>query len=444
MPETASDPRRSPARVLWATLWLALAVFLVARATTRPSTRGVILDHLEFGRRLLAGDDVYGPWKSDPDAPIRPLHAPYPPSYGLLTIPFAVIADTLGDRAARCAWAILQVLMVALAAYFIRRLTAGRAPPRSENAWHVLWLLTFVLGARFIFRDMHGGGGNLINVGMCLIAFAMAERGRAVTAGALLGFSLATKPTQVWLLPVLLALGHHRTVLWTLASGALCVLLTAALQRLEIGPWLRWVEGSWALATQRDPWADPALEFPPFEWMNQSLRFGIARWFGDVPPEFAARVPGGVRPGLGLDAATVGWIAKGTGLALLGLVLIVGHVRRRAAAARGWAFAAALVLSVLLSPLSWKAHHVALLPAFVLMLQAVLWRRAWWLAVLLLCWAATVGFLGGDLIGDDVAEWFNSIYVVTAWDIVLLLIALGFGLAASTPGEHDDAALAGA
>ena len=148
-----------------------------------------------------------------------------------------------------------------------------------------------------------------------------------------------------------------------------------------------------------------------------------------------------MRPGLGLDAVTVGWIAKGTGLALLGLVLIVGHVRRRAAAARGWAFAAALVLSVLLSPLSWKAHHVALLPAFVLMLQAVLWRRALWLAVVVLFWAATVGFLFGDLIGDDVAEWFNSIYVVTAWDIVLLLIALGFGLASSAPGEDDNAAL---
>lgn len=74
---SAPTPRH---RWIWWLVWLAIAVVLAGRATGRKPTKGVLLDHLEFGRRLVHGEDVYGPWRSDPDAPIRPLHAPYPPS----------------------------------------------------------------------------------------------------------------------------------------------------------------------------------------------------------------------------------------------------------------------------------------------------------------------------------------------------------------------------
>ncbi|MCA8951028.1 MAG: DUF2029 domain-containing protein [Planctomycetes bacterium] len=420
-------------RWLWPLLWTVLAIALVARATSRDATRGVILDHLEFGRRLLAGDDVYGPWRSDPDAPVRPLHAPYPPSYGLLTAPFAAVDALLGTRAARFCWALAQIAALAGIGWSLRRLTAGRAPAEAGSAWwHRLWLITFVLGARFILRDTHGGGGNLINVAFCLLAFVAAEGGRAGLAGALLGFSLATKPTQLWLLPVLLLLGHRRTVLWAVVAGVAAAGLTLLLQRFDVGPWLRWIEGSWSIATQRDPWADPALEFPPFEWMNQSLRFAVARWFGSVPPGFAARVEWGIAPpGLGLGVAAVGALARGLALALLAVLLVACHRRRGDPAARMWLFAGALVLSLLLSPLSWKAHHVALLPVLFLLAQ----DRRWFV---LLGWFALCALPGRDLIdrfalyalpgrepiGDAADEWLNSVYVVTVWDIALLLLAV--------------------
>lgn len=420
----------APARLAWPLVWAAIAIVLVARATSRPETRGVILDHLEFGRRLLHGEDVYGPWKSDPDAPVRPLHAPYPPSYGLLTAPFAVVADSLGDRAARFLWACLQVLALAAIGQAMMALTAGRAPPAT---WHWLWFVTFLLGARFVLRDTHGGGGNLINVALCLLAFVFAERGRAAVAGLLLGFSLATKPTQLWLLPVLACLSHHRAALWTVAAGLGLVLVTLLLQRLDVGPWLRWIEGSWALGTQHDPWADPALGFPPFEWMNQSLRLCVARWCGEVPPEFAARVEWGVAPpGLGLDGATVGWITRVVALLMLATLLLACRRLRRIAAARVWLLAAAFVLSVLLSPLSWKAHHVALLPVLLLLVRRAVVSRARGVWLLLATWAVCcavfgkdmVGLFAGEATGDAADEWLNSTYVVTLWDVVLFAVAL--------------------
>lgn len=411
------------ARRTWIAVWLLLAAVLLVRAADRQRDRGVILDHLEFGRRLVHGSDVYAPWRSGRNAELRPLHAPYPPSFGLLTAPFALVGEVAGLTAARFAWALLQVLALAATALLLRRLAAPRAPPLPAAAWHWLWLGMFLLGARFVLRDTHGGGGNLINLGLCLGAFAAAESGRPRLAGLLLGISLATKPTQVWLWPVLLLFGHRRAAAWTLVAGAAAVLLTLAMQRFDLQLWLRWLDGSLQIATQADAFADPALDFPKFEWMNQSLRPALHRWLGSVPPDLAARVAWGMPPGLGLPARVVAAITSLCGLLLLATVLLQAHRRRADAGARLWLFAAALVLSLLLSPLCWKAHHVALLPLlFLLLLQAVTapsrWRWVW-----LLLWALCC-LPGQDMVGDAADEWLNSVYVLPAWNVVLLLYAV--------------------
>ena len=407
-------------------VWSLLAIALIVRAVDRKPHRGVIVDHLEFGRRLLQGHDPYAPWHSDPDAPERPLHAPYPPSFGLLTAPFAVLADVAGLRAARAAWGLLQV--GALVALFgaLRRLGLGRAPP-SPSAMHALFLLALLLGSRFVLRDMHGGGGNLLNLGLCTLAFALAERGQTARGGWLLGLSLATKPTQVWLLPIFLLLGHWRSVRHALLAGAVAIAASVALLRGDLAPWWRWLSGSWALASQTDAFAVPAAGFPEFEWMNQALRCAIARWLGDVPPEFAARVALAPPRGLGLDPTLVTWCTRLLALTAFGVVAAAAWRARRepaSATSRTWVLAAAFVLSVLLSPLSWKAHHVALLPVFVLLLQQGREqsspRPAWLLLAAMLAFSG----IGGEILGDDVAEVANSLYLVTACDVALLLVTV--------------------
>ena len=435
----APSPRT---RWLWVLLWCTLAAVLVARAARRPESRGVILDHLEFGRRLLHGEDVYGPWRSDPDAPVRPLHAPYPPSFGLLVAPFSAIDEAFGHRAARATWALLQVGCLVATALVLRRRTLAQTTVAGPHMWHVLWLLLFVLGARFVLRDTHGGGGNLINLGLCLLAFDAAERERPRRAGLWLGLSLATKPTQIWLLPVLLLLGRGRAVGWTLVCGAGAVLLTLALQRFELAPWWRWFEGSWRLGTQGDAFAVPALDFPPFEWMNQSLRCAVARWCGTVPDEFAARVAWGVPPGLGLSLPVVVGITRGLSLAALLAVLATAWRARAVPAARLWVVAAALVLSVLLGPLSWKAHYVVVLPVLFLLLQqatAAPIARARRTAWALLAGFAVCCLPGEAIVGDAGDEWQNSVYLVTAWACVLLVVALR--TAWSLASENQEPAL---
>jgi len=91
-----------------------------------------------------------------------------------------------------------------------------------------------------------------------------------------------------------------------------------------------------------------------------------------------------------------------------------------------------------LSPLSWKAHHVALLPVLLLLLQRAVWQRSGASWVILGAWWACCSLPGRDLVGDAADEWLNSVYVVTAGDLLLLLV--GLGAARSAALQHEDAA----
>ena len=426
-----------PPRTRWLLLWIALAAVVVVRAGDRKPHRGVILDHLEFGRRLLAGEDLYADWKSSLTAEPAPLHAPYPPSFGLLTAPFAVVHATFGLTAARVAWALLQVLAIAM--LFAAMWRMPMPPPfvsERERRWIALCVL--LLLSRLVLRDTHGGGGNAINTALAVGAFLGAERGRDRAAGALLAFSLVTKPTMVWLAPVFWLAGHRRALGWTTAWATAFLLLAFALCRFDPGPWARWWAGSWALMTQADPWADPAHGFPRFAWMNTSLRLCVARWCGDVPAEFAARVPGGIVEGLGLGAPAVAWLARAAGASTLAAVLFAAWRGRASAEGRLWAVAAALVATLLLSPITWKGHHVALLPALLLTLHRAVVGRDRAAAALLALWFVPCALPGGDLVGDAMDERLNSLYVVTFGDLALLAYAVR--RAGSAAREDRDAA----
>ncbi|HEU4417791.1 MAG TPA: glycosyltransferase 87 family protein, partial [Planctomycetota bacterium] len=282
------------------------------------------------------------------------------------------------------------------------------------------------------------------NVALALLALRDAENGRERAAGAWLALSLVTKPVLVWLVPVFALFGRWRTLAAAAAAGALALLATWALQRFELAPWWRWLQGSWSLATQADPWAVPSHDLPPFEWMNQALRFAVARWTGEVPAELAQGVAWGVMPGCGAPTAAVAWLVRVTSAAALLAVLAAAWRARHDRLARTWVVAATLVLTLLLSPITWKAHHVALLPVLLLVWRDAIVDRARGARWLLAIWFVVVALPGRDLFGaagDDVDEWLNSLYVVTLGDVALLVYALA--RARSAAHEHRDAAVVG-
>lgn len=389
----------------WAWLWVALGIALVVRTGIRD--RGVITDHLEFGRRVLCGLELYAPFEGSP------LHPPYPPGFGLLAGPFSL----LPERAARIAWGITQVLsLAAIGAWLLA--TLRRFAPALEGRRHLILLITALIASRFILRDTHGGGGNLINLALSLSALALAENGRERSAGWLLGFSLATKPTHVLMLPLLCWFGRWRAA----GHAAVAAIAFTGVSLLSLGqgtaPLERWAEGTWAYATADDVFAEPEMGFPEFSWMNQSLRCTVARYAGDVPANYAAQVPGFV-PGLGLDHDITTWITR---LLTAGLLIATALAAARDRASRTSLTAAVLCLSLLVSPISWKAHHVALIPAFfILVIRGMEGRKwAWWF---LLGYAALC-LLGEEITGKSLKQVQQSCYFVTGGTIFIWMLCL--------------------
>lgn len=390
---------RSLGQRVFPLVWIALALFLVLRAGGRD--RGVIEDHREFGRRLVAGEELYAPYLE-----AKPLHPVYPPSFGLLTAPFATVDLTT----ARYAWAAAQVAALWVILLALARALARHAP-HLVGSTHGIALLALVVTGRYVLRDTHGGGGNLINLAFAIAAYAAAERKRTLAAALLLGFSLATKPTMALLVPVMFALGQVR-VAWGSCVAALgFVALALGLNGHGIEPLSRWFEGSLAYGSAVDLFAPPHLELPPFSWMNQSLRCMVVRYFGVIPDEFAALVPGFV-PGLGLPHLVTAWIARVLSIAVLAITLRAAWRARADVSRRDFALVATLAAGTLLSPISWKAHHVALLPA-IFVAAAAAWNsmrgaRIGLAAFFVLCSAG-----GGDLVGDAAKEWQQSLYLAT-------------------------------
>jgi len=419
-------------RRLWMALWVVLAALLVVRTGVRE--RGVILDHVEFGNRLLSGTNPYADFAADPDEQPHPLHPPYPPSFGLLTAPFALLArldaapgadgapDLRTSNLARIGWALMQVLAIAVVARLLLRTESRHGLPQGNRA-QVLLLATLLLASRFVLRDTHGGGGNLVNLALAMLAFHDARNGRELRGGLWLGISLATKPALLWLLPFFVATGNWRTSVHAVWTALAAAGLSVAMLRGDVGPWLRWAEGTWIHSTRQDVFAPAALGFPEFTWMNQSMRCMFARWLGETPDVFAGQVEVGWVPGLGLDPAVPSTLNTACTVAMLCALLAVARLRRNDPVALHWTFGALLACSLLFSPLTWKAHHVALLPLFWLLVVegAAARSRAALVALLLYLPTAVVG---EEFTGKSLKNTLQSWYLLTLWDIAMVCLAI--------------------
>lgn len=399
-------------RPLVLVLWLCAAALLVR---TVGRDRGVIIDHIEFGRRVAAGEDPYRTFATETRNE-GPLHRPYPPSFGVFTAPLAL----LPEGAARAAWGVLQLIALWGLGWALLWWQQAALPAPAWAAPHWTLVAGVALLSRYVLRDTHGGGGNGINTALAFCGFTLAEARRPARAGLLLGLSIATKPTQVLFVLLLALFRRWHALGWTcLVAGAMAAVAWA---RVGSGPWIEWIEGSLAYGAAVDIYAPPSHGFPPFTWMNQCLRCMVYRALATTPPEFAREIEG-FRQGLGWSLDAVAGIARAANLAVLGTVAALAWRGRRDASGRVLAAALLLTASLLLSPISWKAHHVALAPAVFLTLH--LGSRRIWALLALYIPTCVVGeaFLGKEL-KNELQAW----YLVTVWDLVLVAL-LGWQIA---------------
>lgn len=332
------------ARVLLAVAAV-IAVHAIVVTNRRLSHAGDFDVSREFGRRLLAHEELYA----------GGLHYPYLPAAALSFAPFALIPAPLGF-ALRYLTALVSL---ALTLRWLLRLAQPWSPRLLERRWPVC-AATLLLAVPYVVRDLDDGGPHLILLALAVGGLQSAARGRTVLAGVCIGVATAIK-TPYGLLILFFALNRQmRLAAWSSAALALCV--AAPLPLMGPASWyrhhLQWAEHASA-SVRLSPIAGIAA-LSEARVQNQALAPVVRRWVTRRAPSVSPPPGGGDTERAARTTATA---------AALALLLAVAWLSRGARPRNArWLPHASIVLiaSALLAPVSWVQHLVVLVPALFL------------------------------------------------------------------------------
>jgi alpha-1,2-mannosyltransferase len=316
---------------------LLLAIDLIVVSARRIHQSGDFDVSMEFGRRFLAGTHLYR----------GGLHFPYLPAAAMFFSMFSAIPKPL---------AFLLFYSIAVAGLWLtlRMLAAmvcGAAADLRDRTW-LIATLTLLLAAHYIIRDLDDGGPNLILLALATAGMYYAWAGCEVGAGGCLGAAAALKTTAAIFIPFLLWKRRWRLAAWTTAAAGLWMALPMV--RMGVPNW--WLH-------QRE-WAASAAGFAA------GANAAAARYFGAGNTSNQALRPAVVyllaRAGLvPTRAAIAGALAAALLLAAFCLFTAPPYGPRLEGR---WLREASglLIMSVLLSPVTWIQHLVLAIPALYL------------------------------------------------------------------------------
>jgi len=402
-----------------------IAVVLVVRAVRKEE--GVIIRNRIFAERLVCGVDPYHDG----------LHAPYPLAWGM----FHASLSWMPLPVERAVWALGQVGALILISWICLAMLRSRYPPLADR-WEWVVVLALIFTSRYWIRDTAGGGGNSILLAMGLAGIYLHSRRQTIGGAALVGLACALKLTSLLFLPYFLWRRQWRMAVWSGVFAALLMLSPAL-----VTGWERYCEISWRwgmgvlgfLGEQDLGGAGP--KFVPFEWMNQSLRNALFRFCTEIehPHPFYVTF-------LRLDPATATAVARAIQAALL---LGCALVMRRAAPGRQLAsdparmlaeVAMVYLLMLLLSPITWRAHHIAELPAAFLLITQVMSTRdesRRHLAGLLVVAFLLGSGMSQELWGKSMKDLLQAYYTVT-FSCLLLVAGLSWWMWRHPSGTRQE------
>lgn len=383
--------------------------------------------HWKFARRLLEHQLLYA----------EGLHVPYPPSWAIAWLPIAWLPLT----AAKILCYPLSACGVVAVLWVLDRLCRQRLPISNVGRfWTAVAALAMI--SRFLVRELPECGPNLILLALVWLAVYLWQRGRDLTAGALLGFATALKCT-----PGLFIAYFAWKRQWKLA---ICSSLATAVFGLAPAIWqgacdyqlhLRiWVANLRHGLEQPDPTAGV---LGPDTLQNLSLRPAIVRWLMHLPPGHPGRLDetAYIEP-LDLSPLVAGGTAKAVmaGL-LLGLAwLFRKPIAERDGVAVAWECAAVGALALLLSPITWYQHCVALLPVFYLFARTIAagQRPARWMLAVAAGFIVIVVVLNRGVLGRDATMLLASYHLTTLALFGALALAAGGRRAWSEIAPQDN------
>jgi hypothetical protein len=356
-------PNARTHRRILAALLLGLFAFVgfnaVRRATAGKSSR--YDENVTFSRALVYDEvNVYEVF------PAQATHTKYPPFYFVYVAPFVPLPTALGATL----WFVLNLTLAIATLVLAVRLAwpdaAARAPPLVVYA-----LLAGVMGwiavTNLSTSQVNIQIGFFVVLGLYLIHRGLEGRG---------GFALMVA-TMLKLTPALLIVwlavrGRWRAVRGAAVGFALLWGIVAAV----LGP-------RFALEATRS-WIDVLIPFARdgvlgegiggVRGTNQSLAAALFRFFADVPA--ATRIEHFQVNVLALSFDTLNTVIRSLNVLLL--LVAAWILGRGPVAVRSPRFvreaALLMVLTLVISPITWSNHHIALILPYALCLQA--WRDA--------------------------------------------------------------------
>lgn len=379
----------------------------------------------EFGRRFVERTWLYA----------GGTHYVYQPAAAMFFAPLSLLPAhvAFGMRyaaAVACLWWLLRLL---------NRL-AGRGQPGVRQREVTIALGVLLLGSHYVIRDLDDGGPHLILIAFAVAGLAASAGGRTARGACLLGLVAAVKP------PYALLLAYFAwTRQWRLTGAfATAVIVWSVAPAVWMGLPAWWAhERAWVGEVVSGP---RASEMRP---QNLGLRATVLRYVS--PGSMSVESPDGgsaVRGDVREPAAKLGRPSPvGELTAVLLQLLIVAGVFLAVPRARGapgdlsWVrgASAVLILSALLSPVTWVQHLVVALPAlYLIVAEHVGSRRPGTGAVAaMIVYAILTLVFNREILGRELYVWLMAHGLHAVALLLLIGVLLRPRTTMSLPGGED-------
>jgi hypothetical protein len=366
-------------------------------------------EHLRNGEDIYKPEDAYA----------------YPPFMAWATLPFTLVPPA----AERSAWLVVNLIALVLLMRWAWRLSGGQrlegnaAVPHGE---HLAVILGLLCGAPYLENCLAHQQADIVMGALLLGGCTLLTQDRSLKAATCFGVAAAMKCTPLLWVPYLIWRRRPAAAAWLVCVALGVNWLPDLVSHPASGrTWLaeyrvRYLQGLTAADHYLGTWSSEVT-------YNQSLagasqRWLVTEWSWAADDVFVNRRPNPASPG-----TLRRWVYTVEALLLLGALWAARRPFQKTEPApagqvgpQALEYSVVLLLMLLLSPMSSKAHFgVLVLPGFCLARAARITRdRRTWTLVLT---AAALGVLGSkDLLGErlyTLALWYGS----ATWQTLLLL-----------------------
>lgn len=376
--------------------------------------------HRETGRRFVAREFLYTGGHD----------FPYPPFFGMTFAPAALLPMPFA-RAVYYSGGVAALLVLL---WTMRRLVGSAFSLTGTQPFWVSATAAF-LSIQFIIHDQAVAGLNTALVALTWLGVYLWRQSRDVLAGLSLGAAIAIKCTPAIFLGYFLWKRQWRMAICTAAAA---LFFTAAPMAWQ-GP------HSWTMHMK--DWINTAIHgvagsgfetHEDFRDKNMALRPVLMRYLVRMAPanDHLALDPPPL-DFLNLSPRLATWIVSSVLLGLLATFMwwSRGRVVERDDSRLLWELAAAGVLMVLFSPITWEQHCVALLPACYLVAALLITRDRLprWVIIVMSFYVFFCALLGRDLIGRNLWLRLGNYHITTFCILGLFIILLA--------GQHESLGL---